>query len=221
MVHSKALDIDANVALYKRLVAGDVKARDEMIEGNTGLVVFRVDSYLRTSPQMAYYRDDMISAGLVGLCKAVEYMKARGPIKSPKPAGYITKIVDWHIAKVVDERDTIVVSHTTQKRGRANGTPSDPPKVVSEKALLGRAAPIPFTPSSVIELQEELLASCRDDLDRKIVAMRTDGYTHEEIAGTCLMSKSGITYRIRRIGERLVERCPEYRQYVIREDKDD
>ena len=75
--------------------------------------------------------------------------------------------------------------------------------------------------SSEIELQEGVLASCRDDLHRKIVAMRTDGYTHEEIAGTCLMSKSGITYRIRRIGERLVERCPEYRQYVIREDKDD
>ena len=70
ITRGRALNVEDNDALYRRLVAGDDLA-NEMIEGNTGLVVFRVDAYLRTSPQMKYYRDDMISEGLAGLCKAV------------------------------------------------------------------------------------------------------------------------------------------------------
>ena len=63
---------EQNDEVYRRLVSGDKKARDEMIEGNMALVVHRADEYLRKAPQMAYYRDDMMSAGFVGLCEAVD-----------------------------------------------------------------------------------------------------------------------------------------------------
>ena len=219
--HAEPLTMKDNDVLYARVVAGDLNARNQMIEGNTALAIFRVETYLRTSPQMQYYRDDMISAALLGVCKAVDDMQARGAVKHPKPTGYITKVVDHHIAKVVDERDTIVIPHTTQKRARGGGKPIEAPKVVSEKALSGRTAPIPFSTGALLEVQEELLASCRDELDQRIISMRSDGYTHEEIAKECSMSTSGITCRIKRIGKRLVERCPEYRQYVLGSARDD
>jgi len=219
--HAKPLNVEDNNALYRRLVAGDVAARNEMIEGNTALAIFRVEAYLRTSPQMAYYRDDMISEALVGVCRAVDDMQKRGAVKHPRPTGYITRVVDHHIAKVVDERDTIVVPPRTQEKARRNNSPIEPPKVVSEKALSGKAAPIPYSTSALLEVQEELLASCHDDLDRQIISMRVDGYTQEEIADKCSMSQTGVAYRIKKIGERLVERCPEYRQYVLRKREDD
>jgi len=218
---NRALTVTDNDALYRQLVSGDKLARNKMIEGNTGLVVFRVDTYLRTSPQMTYYREDMISEGLLGLCKAVDDMRSRGLVRHPKPTGYMTKIIDQHIARAVDERDTIVVPHATQKLARAKDVPIDVPKVVSDRALLGRPASTPFSTGAVMEVQEELLASCKDDLDKKIISMRSDGYTHEEIAKACSMSTSGITYRIKALGKRLVERCPEYRQYVLRDAEDD
>ena len=99
------------VKLYQRLVSGDTKARDEMIEGNMALVVYRVDTYLRNAPQMAYYRDDMIAEGLVGLCKAVDAMQKKGPVKDPRPTGYITRSVDQHIARLADEANVVVVSY--------------------------------------------------------------------------------------------------------------
>ena len=219
--HAAPLNVEGNTALYKRLVAGDAAARDEMIEGNTALAIFRVETYLRTSPQMAYYRDDMISEALVGVCRAVDDMQKRGPVKHPRPTGYITRVVDHHIAKVVDERDTIVIPSRTQEIARRNNAPIEPPKVVSEKALSGKAAPIPFSPGAVLEVQEELFAACHDDLDRQIILMRMDGYTHEEIAQKCSKSRQSIGDRIKKIGARLVERCPEYRQYVLRGGEDD
>lgn len=218
--HAKPLNVEDNNALYRRLVAGDVTARNEMIEGNTALAIFRVEAYLRTSPQMAYYRDDMISEALVGVCRAVDDMQKRGAVKHPRPTGYITRVVDHHIAKVVDERDTIVVPPRTQEKARRNNSPIESPKVVSEKALSGKAAPIPYSTSALLEVQEELLASCHDYLDRQIIAMRADGYTHEEIAEKCGLSRTPITRRIKAIGKRLVERCPEYRQYIVRGEND-
>ena len=71
-------------------------------------------------------------------------------------------------------------------------------------------------------MQEELLASCHDDLDRQIIAMRADGYTHEEIAEKCSMSQGHLfPTNQERLASDLVERCPEYRQYVRRGGKDD
>ena len=110
-----------NDEAYKRLVTGDKKARDEMIEGNVALVVYRVGAYLRSAPQMAYYRDDMISAGLLGLCGAVDRMQKKGPVKNPKPTGCITRAIDRHISHAVDEANTIVVPYRTQATCQGRG----------------------------------------------------------------------------------------------------
>ena len=149
-------------------------------------------------------------------------MRSRGAVKYPKPTGYMTKIIDQHIAKVVDERDAIVVPHATQKVARAKGTPIDIPKVVSEGAIVGRPAPTPFSASAVMEVQEELLGIVQGQPRQADRQMRSDGYTQAEIGRKCSLPQSRVSERIKAIGKRLVQRCPEYRQYVVRdEDGDD
>ena len=71
---TRALDREQNERLYVRVMAGDEEARQEMIEGNMPLVIAKANSYIRRFPQLAYLRDDLHSAGFLGLVKAVNKM---------------------------------------------------------------------------------------------------------------------------------------------------
>ena len=63
-----------NDRLYPFVAAGDAAARTKMIESNMPLVVAKVNAYLVEFPDLAYLRDDLTSAGFVGLTKAVNRM---------------------------------------------------------------------------------------------------------------------------------------------------
>ena len=199
-----------NDAVYQRLVSGDESARNELIEGNMALVIHRVDAYLHRAPQMAYYRDDMISAGIVGLCEVVDRMQKKGPVTSPKPTGWITKGIDCCISRLADESNTIVVPKMTQARARSEGKPIRPPRTVSDKALVYRDDSEISGNAAATELQEEILACCEDDTDRQIVRMRSDGHTDAEIAASLGLSAMTISRRRRVVFERFNKRCPEY-----------
>ena len=79
-----------NERLYPRVMAGDQRAREEMIEGNMPLVVSKVDSYIRRYPQLEYLRHDLHSAGLVGLAQAVNKMAEHNEPEKANPTGYIS-----------------------------------------------------------------------------------------------------------------------------------
>ncbi len=201
---------EQNDAVYRRLVAGDANARDEMIEGNMALAAFRVEEYLRNAPQMAYYRDDLIGAATYGLCEAVDSMRKKGPIRNPKPTGYLTRAIDWRITRLVDESNLIVVPQTTQDRARAEGVVIKPPRLVPEAAALGVPDSSGANDVAATELQEEILACCQDEADRKIVEMRAMNYTQKEIACEVGITQKSISCRLRAIQRRFQERNPEY-----------
>jgi DNA-directed RNA polymerase specialized sigma subunit len=204
--------VEQNDEVYNRLVSGDTAARNEMIEGNVALAVFRTDTYLRSNSQMAFYRDDMIGAALVGLCEAVDSMQKRGRIRSPKPTGYITKTIDQHIQVVVDESNTIVVPSKAQQRARAKGTPIQPPRVVSEKAAASVGDPSQRDKIAGDDLHEEILTCCLDDVDRQIVTMRKENLTDIHIGGVLGISQPKVLRRRKAIEERLLSRCPQYKE---------
>ncbi len=203
------LSMENNDALYLRLIAGDEKAGDEMIEGNLALVVYRVDAYLRAAPQMAYYRDDLISAGLHGLCQVVERMKKKTPGANPKPTGWITKAIDLGISNHADEANTITVPRRTQTRARKAGTPIRPPRTVSDKALVSQIDSSFHEEIAATELQEEILACCQTEPERRIVTMRVEGYTDAEIGKALNCSAHCISSKRAKIQARFIERCPE------------
>lgn len=203
---------EKNIEIYIRLVKGDKLAREEMIQGNMALVISKVDNHLRQFPEMAFYRDDITSAALVGLIKAVDAMQKKGFKKDANPTGYIAATIENHITECIDENTTIVVPHRTQKRARDEGKPIERPKFVSAKDSEKHFATLlDADENAAFDLEEEIKACCQDESDLKIVSMRKEGYTDSEIAETIGMSgQQAISRRRAKIFERLKVRCPEY-----------
>ena len=52
-------------------------AREAMILNNLGLVVVKADALIRQMPTVAYLRDDLVSAGNIGLVQAVKQIGVR------------------------------------------------------------------------------------------------------------------------------------------------
>jgi DNA-directed RNA polymerase specialized sigma subunit len=201
---------EQNDAVYQRLMAGDKSARDEMIEGNVALVVYRVDAYLRMAPQMSYYRDDMIASGLLGLCDAVDGMSKKGVIR--KPTGYISIAIDRYVSHAADEANAIVVPFQAQAAARQEGTPMCLPRTVSDSALTNYNDLSTIECEEVLALTEEVLACCQDDVERRIVSMRVDGYTDEEIGQALAIQRRHVSRMREGIFKRFNERCPEYKE---------
>lgn len=214
--YGEPLSREENDELYKRLIAGEKDAKDQMIQGNMALVIVRVKSLLRNTPQMMYFRDDLISAGLVGLCKAVDKMQKSCTTKKINPTGYIYTSIDNHLIEAIDEESTIVVPHRTQKRARQNDTIIEKPKFVDRKEADLQFAKLHSADRiAEYDCQEEINACCLDELDSKIIEMKITGrHTNAQIARELKVSSSTITVRLKKIRQRLVERCPEYARII-------
>lgn len=76
-----------NTRLYPLVAAGDADARREMIEGNMSLVVAKVDKFLAELPHLVHLRDDLTSAGFIGLVEAISNMQRR---KVRNPTSYVS-----------------------------------------------------------------------------------------------------------------------------------
>ena len=69
-------NIQRNNELYPAVVAGDAAAREAMILNNLGLVVTKANALICQVPGVAYLRDDLVSAGNIGLVTAVNQIAA-------------------------------------------------------------------------------------------------------------------------------------------------
>jgi len=202
---------EKNNEVYERLVKGDETARDEMIHGNLAVVVFRVDAHLRRAPQFKYYRKDMISAGLLALCEAIDTMQRKGQVENANPTGYICTSIEQAIGKLTDEDSTIVVPQRSQDKARQEGKKIEHPRTIGGNAAVALASRLHASdPLALVELEEEIRACCRDETDMKIVELRAGGDNDNEIAKALGLGRSTVATRRKDIYERLKERCPEY-----------
>ena len=103
----KALDREQNEQFYARVMAGDDKAREEMIEGNMPLVIAKVDAYIGCHPQVAYLRDDLHSAGFLALVKAVNTMAEHDQPSNVNPTGYISVAITHEIIRVIEKESAM------------------------------------------------------------------------------------------------------------------
>lgn len=200
---------EKNKEVYARLVAGDEAAGDEMIQGNMPLVLLRVDAHLWRSPQLSHLREDMIGAGLLALCEAVDTMKRADAISNT--TGYLYTAIDKAIGKLTDEESTIVVPQRTQEVARKDEKELHRPRTIGGNAALALSSRLHASdPLAVMELEEEILACCQDELDQRIVTMRTEGHTDAEIAAAVGLTERAVNLRRQKLHERFKERCPEY-----------
>ena len=78
-----------------------------MIEGNMAAIVFHVDNYLHYFPQYSFLRDDLTSAGFMGLVKAVNSMAEEG-CGVAAPVDYIKVSVARELGELAEETETLI-----------------------------------------------------------------------------------------------------------------
>lgn len=190
-----------NDLLYPLVAAGDQDAAKRMIEGNMRLVYYRVQRYLSGKPSFAYLRDDLVSAGFVGLTIAVQKLGAKGPVPDANATEFIGRWITHHIDTEANRYNAANVSRRTLQRSKKRR-----PKNVRSTEGLVKADPM-TDPQAVDEMRETILACCDDNIDTEIVKLRDDphGMNDAEISAALNVPKSSVFCRRKKIYERYLE----------------
>jgi len=185
------LDTEKNAALYLRVAAGDVAAREEMIAGNMPLALTNVESFIGLFPEMAHARDDLASAAFIGLVKAVNRMAAgKGPRKRDlsAPVEFLGMWINREIRKAVEYESTIHVPERSKYRARAQGEELTVPPVVNEIPERFEIPPYP----NELETRDLIDSCCTCDEERTFVAMRAANHTLDQIAAALGISRTSL-----------------------------
>lgn len=191
-----SLSREKNNELYSRVMAGDEQARQQMIEGNMALVGNKVNAFIRGHPQAGHLRDDLRSAGYIGLVQAVNAMDKHENPENPNPTGYLSIAIHREIKRLADGEALISVPDRTQRDARKENRQIKAPTV-------HQGIPKSFddqkqdSPLEVIELRDLLDSCCESDDERTILRMREEGYSDRNIADAIGLSHT-TTYMMRR-----------------------
>lgn len=173
----------SNDEIYPLVALGCPIARDQMIRGNVGLVIAKVDTFLKLLPGFSHLRDDMISNGFVGLVEAVNRMVNEEFVNGANPTGLMAVCIQSHFGKTIEAEQTIRVPTRTQKRKKSKGIDLSPPaREFSDYSEEEMEEAFTYDPRNILDLRETLDACCETDEDRKIIEMREQGYVDREIA---------------------------------------
>jgi len=181
------LTLEDNLELAPQVAAGDCRARDRMIEGNMPLVVSKVDNYIHFFPQYRYLRDDLTSAGFVGLVDAVN-RTAREGNGVAAPVEYIGVSIARAIGECAEMDNTVPIPHISQRVMRANNKEITPMKA-NNLALANCTC---YGEDRVIDMRDLIQSCCCCDEERAFVEMREAGYKLKEIAAAVNMPVSSL-----------------------------
>jgi hypothetical protein len=178
-----------NDALYPLVIAGDERAKQEMIEGNMALVTLRVETFIKNCPAAAFLRDDLISEGLLALTTAVNRME---PVSEPNPTGYILVAVSNAIEELVDKELYMQMSSETARRKRAAG------EKLPTQIPVGRGVfEMAYDETKVRELRDTIESCAETDIERTILKLREEGNSDYDIAAEIDLPRLSI-FRMRR-----------------------
>ena len=203
---AQSSDSERNERLYPRVMAGDEEAREEMIESNMPLVISKVDSYVRRNPQLEHLRDDLHSAGFVGLVLAVNKMADGSDVSNP--TGYISVAITNEFVKLArKEAVHIGVDLVDLPKADMNLT-GDVPEVshgVPESVVDTNQA----ATQGVLELRDLLESCCKSDKERTLLRMREEGCSDREIAEALDTSRTSIQALRKELEARFNRKCRE------------
>jgi RNA polymerase sigma factor (sigma-70 family) len=190
---------ELNLELLPQVVAGNVAAREQMITGNMALVLRKVEAFIHCFPTIVYLRDDLISAGFMGLTKAVNAVAAR--VKIENVFNYILTAIDHELGKLIDVEHTIRIPGKSRRAAKASDKPLIPPTCVNilpERFVHGKY-------ETELEFRDLLDSCCCNEDERTFLRMREEGYTPAEIAEVVGKSIGYIYYRSKRLAARIDE----------------
>lgn len=201
---TQSSDRERNERLYPRVMAGDEKAREDMIESNMPLVIVKVNSFLCRHSQFAYLRDDLHSAGFVGLVQAVNKMAEHVDPPIVNPTGYISVAITHEIGKLVAKEENRGFARVP-KGDRETGKVPFVTNFLPESLV----DPEQEAAQEVIEMRDLLESCCESDDERTILRMREKGHSDREIADAIGL-KHTTTYLLRlELEDRFKQKCRE------------
>ncbi|MGA2066861.1 MAG: hypothetical protein ABSG86_17925 [Thermoguttaceae bacterium] len=171
-----ASGIERNNELFPLVVAGDAAARRAMIEENMALVKVKAKALIAEIPGVAYLRDDLVSAGYIGLVEVVNKV-SKGKIRC---RGFNTAAGTAITRKMLDLlpfEKTIRVPRSSWSAAKKKKRPINPPEVFNALPETLKAVP-----QLTADLRDVCDACCDTDDERTCLQMRAEKYTFEEIA---------------------------------------
>lgn len=184
---------DHNAALVALVAAGDNEARRRLIEGNMSFVINRVGAYIRHYPDIEHLRDDMTSAGMVGLCKAVNNIPRVHTVTNA--TAYLSYWIRREVLRLIS----------------AECPPIDPDRdnTDEEETDVEQVSRVDCG-YSLVDLREVIYLCCQTEVERELVRLREiDGLDCSEIAPVIGVARPTAYRMLRRIEQRFNEKMTE------------
>jgi RNA polymerase sigma factor (sigma-70 family) len=165
-----------NTALYEKMRAGDLSAREKLIVNNMPLVAAVVNDFIDSYPNQSYLQDDLTSEGFVALTKAVNNLE-RYHTPVLHMTAYFVSVVRHAIYKFIDIND---------------GGLTDDIEVPDMYEM--------------VDTQDMLDASCLTNLDKTVLTLRQHGHTFREITARTGLHPEEVRRLLVGISERFEQR---------------
>jgi RNA polymerase sigma factor (sigma-70 family) len=192
-------NVTRNNELYPAVLAGDAAAREAMILNNLGLVIVKADSLIRQVPGVAYLRDDLVSAGNIGLVTAVNQIAA-GRVRMESVNTWIGRVVTRTMRHLLPHEHTIHIPQESRRLARNKKQPIEPPRVFNAIPETLEA----YSELTVVELRDVFDACCKSDAERDCLRLREAGYTFREIGARLSISTSLAQEMFRNLQARIL-----------------
>ncbi len=193
-------NIQRNNELYFAVSVGDAAARKAMILNNLGLVVIKADALIRTMPGVAYLRDDLVSAGNVGLVRAV--YKITPQVRREAVNNWIGRQITEGMLALLPHEHTIYIPRMSAYDARRQNRPIIPPRVrngLSEKLETYREF-------ETVDLRDLMDACCQSHVERECLRLREQGHTFKAIGSALGIPLPTAHLIFRRLKARILHR---------------
>jgi DNA-directed RNA polymerase specialized sigma24 family protein len=206
-----ASSIQRNNELFPAVVAGDTEARRSLIEENMALVVVKAEGLIKQMPTIAYLRDDLVSAGYIGLVKAVNKLPG-GKVRMGALNTWLGRSITREMRQLLPRERTIQVPYTSAVAANKpesvswNVQPIDAP-------LVYNVLPETLTAHSelaAVDLQDICDVCCRTETERECLELRAAGYTFEKMSATLKLPLTTTYLMFRRLKKQILHKwdCP-------------
>lgn len=157
--------------------------RDKIILGNVRLVLFKASAYVKLYRQTLHLKDDMVSAGFVGLTNAVNFLADPGASHTESVSGLMSLFIHREIGGLIERSNLIVMPLRTKIRNNL--------KEIKVNSFSEHDYDLPSNDCSD-DLREVIWNLTETEYERQILSLRESGFTDLEISARLDLPASTI-----------------------------